>query len=106
MATFVGGGISKSIYHLRPSLQLKPIVNIPFNRIPGTFDPSDGDRVTYAIMRLVPTLYIWLDTLLDENGPINQGRSLSHDQLDIFNQIETTIGTFGVDGKSCMMRTI
>ncbi|KAF0289543.1 hypothetical protein FJT64_012193 [Amphibalanus amphitrite] len=89
----------------RPFWSMTTTISLP------VLTDADGDgtpRLRGIVQFLMPII-IFLDTLFDENASSSgrgKGRSLAHDQLEIFGSIERSLSSVGVEGRPCLLRFI
>ncbi|XP_065561391.1 uncharacterized protein LOC136027890 isoform X4 [Artemia franciscana] len=65
-----------------------------------------GKNSIRGLFQVIIPVTLFLDSLFDESAGTFKKRSLEDDQLQIFRAVETALATMGVDGRSCLLRTI
>lgn len=92
----------------RNAILLRPqwVVNNQLT-LPLVTNTAEGRTSIKGLVQVMIPITIFLDTLIDvKEGYYNRRSSMGRDQLQIFKSVEGALQVAGVDGKSCLLRTI
>ncbi|XP_065562321.1 uncharacterized protein LOC136028412 [Artemia franciscana] len=91
---------SRNAILLRPVWTINNRLNIPL------VTQGTGRNSIRGLWQVIFPVALFLDSLFDEKMGTEQKRSIEDDQYKLFKALESALAVMGVDGRSCMLRTI
>ncbi|KAK2708121.1 uncharacterized protein LOC136028414 [Artemia franciscana] len=91
---------SRNAFLLRPVWTANNRLNIPL------VTQGTGRNALRGLMQVIFPVTLFLDSFFDEKMGTQKKRSIEDDQYKLFKGLESALAVMGVDGRTCLLRTI